>query len=953
MFARILSLYLLENKEVNKTIMKKSVIQFLALLSVSLLMISGCSRNSENHPRIYGSDRSKAGFLKSANSIEWKKQLIEDKKENLDKYLKLCEKDPEWLISRLQMNWKTKHSKVYLHGGKFSHSDGEAPVPTVRFSGSRDWATDYLPPTLEEVEPYFDDERGMYLKNKTTGVKEWVHPSKTGHIIEGINREVMELVQDAAFLYWMTGEKKYAEFAEPVFFKYIDGMYHRDPPLDLDNSGQQGLSGLATFEVIHEQVVVYLTITYDFLHNYFLDHDKDLSNTVAVFQRWGDQIIKNGVPENNWNLFQARYLTYIALALDADENYNNGKGQQHYLKRTFDESSTRQIALKESLLVYDQENGIWPESPSYSIHVNTTLLRILTLLDNVTNKNELSSFPIIEKAGLAVFQYLFPSGYTLGFGDSDHRIIPPENFELLIANYRKYGQKEKELMISGLLNQIIERGDYIRKGRDLFHLFFYVDSIEQSGTSGGSSTLITPTFYATNVSMFVQRMGEGDKAMMVSTVGSFGNHAHANGIAIELFANNYVLAPDMGRGPSYWHPYHREYYARMPAHNTVVVDGISDYQTMMSSHPYTLDNHFPISGDEKPNFDKVSFNKVSFLEPKTQSDQQRLTAMIKTKSGKGYILDIFRSRKKDATTQQHDYFYHNLGQSLQIFDNNNNNVALKESKELGTHQGDMKAYDYFTDEKSTSTNEDLTALFTLEGKTGTDNLMKLWINGNKNQKVYSVLAPKCNALSEGTAPAEMREQKVPTLILRRDVEAWKNPFVVVFNPFFEGAENPIGKVSFREHNENTETQFIHVSHTGGICKDELVANASENDIASGDDFYQKGLFSVTRLTDGDTNPDFIFVSGMYKFENAGWEIIAGNEAATVCIEKAEQGFVLQNDKPVLIRIPITEGFHPAKMDILEEGKVVEQKKGMINRSNSNQVEFRLAKPYKQAILTDN
>jgi hypothetical protein len=388
----------------------------------------------------------------------------------------------------------------------------------------------------------------------------------------------------------------------------------------------------------------------------------------------------------------------------------------------------------------------------------------------------------------------------------------------------------------------------------------------------------------------------------------------------------------------------------MPAHNTVVVDGISDYQTMMSYHPYTLNNHYPISGDKKPSFDKVSFNKASFMEPKTKSDQQRLTAMINTKSGKGYVVDIFRSRKKELSTQQHDYFYHNLGQSLQLFENNTKKLMLKESDDLGTHQGDMKAYDYFTDEKSISTNKDLIALFRLESKADPDNLMKLWIKGSKNQKAYSVLAPKCNALSEGTAPIEMLEQKIPTLILRRDEEAWKDPFVVVFNPYFEGGENPVSKVGFGDYNEHTETQYIYVSHAGEMWKDIVVANATENDIASGNGVFQKGLFSVSRWTDGENSPDFLFVSGMYKFENMGWEIIASNEAATVSIEKVEQGFALQCDQPVLIRIPISEGFHPSKLDILEEGKVVQQKEGIISRLNPGQVEFRLAKPCNNAVI---
>ena len=78
-----------------------------------------------------------------------------------------------------------------------------------------------------------------------------------------------------------------------------------------------------------------------------------------------------------------------------------------------------------------------------------------------------------------------------------------------------------------------------------------------------------------------------------STVGAMGNHAHANGIAIEMFANNYVLAPDMGVGNSYWHPDHRYYYSRYPAHNTVVVDGISDSRTMQVSQPFKLENCYP------------------------------------------------------------------------------------------------------------------------------------------------------------------------------------------------------------------------------------------------------------------------------------------------------------------------------------------------------------------------
>ena len=191
------------------------------MASVSLLAQEG------SHPRIYITDEEKDHFIQSIETTDWKNEIVQRKREYVEKYMKLCEEDPEWLVSRLQMNWNTKHSKVYLKGGNFAYSEGDAPVPTVRFSGTRDWATDYKAPSIEEIEPYSDDERGMYLEHKTSGEKEWLHPSKSGHIIEKINERIMNLVADAAFLYWLTDDEKYAKFAAPVYDTYIKGMYYR------------------------------------------------------------------------------------------------------------------------------------------------------------------------------------------------------------------------------------------------------------------------------------------------------------------------------------------------------------------------------------------------------------------------------------------------------------------------------------------------------------------------------------------------------------------------------------------------------------------------------------------------------------------------------------------------------------------------------------------------------
>lgn len=929
--------------------MRPVLLALFALICVTF----NISLAQQAHPRIYIKDGAKSEFLATLEKTAWKKAYVEELKEEVDHYLAYWEKDPDWMVSRLQMNWKTKHSKVFLKGGNFSHSEGEAPVPTVRFSGTRDWATDYLAPELAEVEPYFDDPRGMHLVNQKTGKKEWVHPNKTGHIIEGINRKVMKVVQDAAFLYWLTGEEKYARFAGPVFTTYIEGMYYREAPYDLDQTGQQRLSGLATFEVIHEKITVYLTLTYDFLQPYLRAKEPDQSKIIEVFQRWADQIIVNGVGENNWNFFQAEFLIHLALALDRNASYQNGKGRQYYLDQIFEVTTDRQIALKESVLVYDQESGIWPESASYSMHVTTSLLEVLTVFDHVSTKNEFENFPIAEKATLASFQYLFPSGYTVGFGDSDHGTIPPEIFEMLIAHYRKYDQEDKELMIATMLQELIDRGDYKRSAESLFSLFFYVNELKTGETKHVDPKemgLMTPTFYAPSVSMFLQRMGSGKHAIMTSTVGAYGNHAHANGISLELFANNYALGPDMGRGPSYWHPEHRDYYSQFAAHNTVTVNGQSTYRTMLSYHPYTLDNAFPLPGKKSPLFEKVTYGKASFVEPATQAQQQRLTAIIQTGSEQSYVLDVFRSEVHGDEPQKHEYFYHNLGQSMEILDANDQMLSLEPTEELSTQAGDHKAYDYLKDKFALQTDADVKVEFRLKEPHQPDNLMKLWVKGVKGQSIFAARAPHSRAVSKGTAPEEMLNAPLPTVVLRRSQAAWHDPFAVVFNPYFAGDDNAVSYVEFSSGSEDNGTQEIRVNLEDQQMEDHIVVNPSVNEIAQKEGFYQKGLLSIIRKATGQTAPVFLFTSGMYRFDYGAWQVISIGEAVTLSLEMGAEGIQLQNDKPVLIRIPVGEEEDIPSIRLYRDGKVVGERKGVRSRLNPKQVEFRLAIPYEKAVI---
>ncbi|MBK8500853.1 MAG: hypothetical protein IPL46_00850 [Saprospiraceae bacterium] len=205
-------------------IFKYSLLLFLAFF---FFYTSG-----QNHPEIYINNAEKKALLGRLEHSGRMQSFIDDLNSELKPIVERHVSEPEWIISRLQMYWETRYERVYVNGMDFSHGEGSAPVPTVRFSGSRDWATDYLQPSLEDIIPYMDDERGLYLQNgiKENSPWEWINPSETGHIIERINREILNLAEDAAFLYWLKGDENYAVFASDILMKYIEGMYYRSHP---------------------------------------------------------------------------------------------------------------------------------------------------------------------------------------------------------------------------------------------------------------------------------------------------------------------------------------------------------------------------------------------------------------------------------------------------------------------------------------------------------------------------------------------------------------------------------------------------------------------------------------------------------------------------------------------------------------------------------------------------
>nr|MBX2821419.1 hypothetical protein [Rhodothermaceae bacterium] len=134
----------------------------------------------QGYPRLHITQDGKEALKTTIQHEAWAQEVFEGIHRRIDEHVSRHVDDPEWMVSRLQMYWKTKATNVYIKGIHYSHADGEAPVPTVRFAGSRDVTTPYGKPELEDILPYMDDPRGIYLPNRSKEGHpfEWAEQSK-------------------------------------------------------------------------------------------------------------------------------------------------------------------------------------------------------------------------------------------------------------------------------------------------------------------------------------------------------------------------------------------------------------------------------------------------------------------------------------------------------------------------------------------------------------------------------------------------------------------------------------------------------------------------------------------------------------------------------------------------------------------------------------------------------
>lgn len=778
----------------------------------------------DSHPRYLTDANGKSETLHLIKTEAWAKDVFEKLKRRTDIYANLTDAQPDWLLSRLAMYWQSHATDVYIKGETFDHAGGEkAPAPTVRYTGTRGTFATHGRPRLEDVVPYDDTDGNVTFCNNALPGRpmESVHPSKTGRNIESLNREIMGIARDAAFLYWLTGEEKYARLATGVFDTYMTGIYYRNVPIDLNHGHQQTLVGMSSFEVIHEDILYDIVPLYDFLYDYLNARHADKMDIYAgAFKKWADNIIANGVPHNNWNLMQARYIMNIGMILEDNKQYPDGKGREYYIDYVLNRSSIRQWSLARLAdYGFDPQTGIWTECPGYCNVVLNDYTSFATLFDRNLNFDLVKALPVISKAVSATPQYLFPNRMLCGFGDTHPGYLNTAPISRLIQNAQHNGKKEQEDYFTAMLkcfNPNAGQETGMKKDvRVSVNSFFDDKPLELNPAieAGKIEDYVSPLFYAPNVSWLVQRNGMNPRySLMISLNASEGNHMHANGISMELYGKGYVLGPYAGIGLYLYSGLdYLEYYSQFPSHNTVCVDGISSYPVMKSNHSFDLKSSFPAPAKPGSAFTPITYSDVYFREPESRADQTRLMGIVTTGPETGYYVDIFRSRKEQGGDKMHDYFYHNLGQTLTLTAADGSDLNLQPTEELAFAGAHLYAYSYIYDKKSAATDKDIKATFTIDMPDNDDISMNLWMKGEAEREVFTALSPMTEGLSRTPGmPYNIREQPTLTFVARQKGEAWNRPFVAVYEPSSQKEPGCISEVSFPEVNSKNKNSAVSV-----------------------------------------------------------------------------------------------------------------------------------------------
>ncbi len=615
--------------------------------------------------------------------------------------------------------------------------------------------------------------------------------------------KVLNYAAHAAMLYYTTGEEKYAQFAADILWNYIEVLSLRSP----DNTSMSGSyfydsrCGYLQFAMAYDFVVNFLKKSDTKVYQKTSGSDIEFNNDKA--QMAVHNIAMNGLGEHagsdtkygkmvsNHPVLTAPGVLFSILCVEDDAE------RERMFNVFWNVGTKRQNSFTKTILPMFGEQGIWPESLSYSFMQNVTL--ILNLVDrlkpelNVMNNN----MHILD--GNFMFDNLrHPNRRFVTYGDS-HRDNDGTGalyrFTLNLASrkgYDSYVEKGKVALrqsydAKGGYNPAVPSGGF--GNVHAFEQLFWGIDIPKNSESG--IDFQKPTVVIEHAGVALQRNYVEENNVDYGLCGIIGGahyvHSHCSGITMELYGANYIMAPNGGLPPSLAerkYEVHTGYFWRYAGNNTVIVNGTShgiqngawnsDSDLYMNTTVNVAAEPQHLEDPINPNF---SF-ATQFLDDEINNDhQQRTLSTIRTSETSGYYFDMFRS-KSLGTNNFHDYIYHNLGDEMHLLDSENQEISTTATTIYQTDIGDTHkspGWRFFEETNKSEAFDGATKVrFDLNE---TNTYMNMFAPGGVSREYTKAVGPPSRE-----AKGSYLNKKTQILAVRHTGEAWDKPFVHIFEP---------------------------------------------------------------------------------------------------------------------------------------------------------------------------
>ena len=816
------------------------------------------SFRTSGHPRVYATKDQLDELKQKIATTDWAKETFERIKKGVAPYVERHQKDPEWIVSRMAMNWEDgKHYTDFeIKDGKdISVRSGNAPYPTVIDDFGRIGSSPS--PSLESMKPYSAPEIARQTAPGATpdGAK--------GQWASHMNSRILNLAYDAAVVYYFTGDKSYAKFAADIFWTFAHGASYQQ---QIDPKEEFNMHGFFCWETIRDsQYYAQIPLIYDFIHDYLVDEYLVSPEFVngrgqkwapgfkqgkawamerihTFFQKFMDnKLTRGGGLEGNWNTNEHVSGVRYALAMDDDKDVFNHKGREYYVTQFLLGPSTKGNGAYMDLVKANlsPKTGLWPEAPAGYGQGSIAQLIEFGYLYFQNGLDVLAHDPLLMKGGVSFPQVAFPNGLSTCWGDGKNAPMMLGTAEFMLAYARAKKLEGVEKTFTSMRNFIGER-----KPEGDLALFFYLPKLTESS----DKVSFPRVSYSETHSLIMERNLSDNpvNALAYSVYGSgaHSGHKHNNGMAMELYGRGHILGVDPGAGPDYWCEQHSIYNKQVAAHNTVIPNGLTcgDNDLKINAAEPAVEAGVDPVKQASPYY-QFTDTSIGYT---GKADQRRVMGIVRTSPQGGFYVDIFRSRMTKESNDHHDYLYHNMGTGLELYDESAKPLGLSSTT------SDGPGYKYFSDPKAIGTTNGFYGIFDF-GVSGIR--MKTWMLGQEDRTLYSLQAtPNFRYYLQ-----QFKEKSVPTLLVRQKGEAWTRPFIAIYEPYGAGLESSV-KLVRRMQKAPSSGDFVGlvVEHNGTDGRKDYIMNSTDpSQTQDYEDIRFEGIYGV--LTTGGSG----MMKGMY------------------------------------------------------------------------------------------